>query len=1427
MYSCSEAFKTCFMGFGRQIELSATVDGVLYDAESIESISPTSEGGMLSAVMRTLEINLLHVSSVTKGASASVTIKVKNGTTWESLNLSGYKVYDQKYDDGADRLTITCYDSMLLSMVPYDLNLTYPKTVKQLLQAICSRLGYTLGTSTFPNSAKSLAADPFAGIGYTFRDALTEIAQATGRTIVLVGSSLRLVQITDTGFSITPNNLRSLTMGEHIGPINSIVLARTPQEDNVYLRDETSVTANGLHEYRIENNLLMDSDRSSFLPAILSELNGLEYDAIELNTYGLPWLDACDGIHVTDMDGNRHYVAVFNNSCSIGKGITGSLKTDPPSATKTDYKTAAKTDKAIRRTELIVDKQAGQIAGIVEDMRDLDETLSSRITQTADAITAEVTRATAAEGMLQSSISQQADQILMTVQKLENIGGRNLIINTMEPGEDPDVRPRLLKQSVGTRAVPSDAQCKVYASDFERHGFRFVLTTPGQLIIYFGDTFSNATMNGLEAGKTYTVSGKVYRKLLSNYSGSAEYVVRCILRTDDGGGNDWVTSASKDIATVTPGQDLTKDFTWTFTVPTGVTKTQIAVFCNDNTASDYAVGDFIALRYLKLETGELATGWTPAPEDHTEYADAKFQITADSIAAEVSRATAAEGTLSSRITQTAESITSEVTRATEAEGQLNSRITQQADQIELTIQKVENIGGRNLIVNTLDPRATPAMDRPRLLEQPVGTWAAPDDAQFKAYSIDKHGFRVVLATPGQPVIYFGAGFSSATMNGLVAGRTYTMSGRVYRKLMSNYSGSTSSVLRFRLRTDTGGASTWVVSGTKDLPVTPGSDIIRNFEWTFTVPSDATKTQLSVLCTDQTAADYAAGDFIALRELKLEEGEVATAWTPAPEDQVGATEIISRINMSPESITIEADRISLAGKTIDLTSDNIVINSTNFSVSESGEITATAGHIGRYEISATYLRAFGTSGDSSTCVGMGGNQAFWAGSSSSNSAPFRVSYAGELVSTAGNIGGWEITSSRIQKQITSGSSVQYRAVLYAPTSPTGSTAAFCIADETGSSTVYPLRLEYDGTLRATKAVITGSVTATSGEIGGFTIDSTSIRNGELSSTSAGAIGLSTDGFARTINGTSRTLRFAIGSKFGVTSSGVLYASDVNVTGSITATSGSIAGSLVTSGISADNITAGTLSASRIAANSISVSKLTGTITNSGWSIDLEAGTFTIGNISADNITTGTLSADRVGAGSFTITGGSVDITTSSQSTSKIKLSGNGYSTSMAAEGIKIVSNSGTIFVGDASSYGLLNVAGKFQITAGSGITNVVTSYGNLVNVGQSNSSSGTATVGGTSTNITSVTLTAGKWVVSATAYFPSNSTGYRRISLTTSSGYTTDGFPASAPACNGVGTYLTTSGVFVLTGTATVYLTGVQNSGTTLSVTGSITAVRVI
>ena len=126
------------------------------------------------------------------------------------------------------------------------------------------------------------------------------------------------------------------------------------------------------------------------------------------------------------------------------------------------------------------------------------------------------------------------------------------------------------------------------------------------------------------------------------------------------------------------------------------------------------------------------------------------------------------------------------------------------------------------------------------------------------------------------------------------------------------------------------------------------------------------------CTDTTAADYATGDYLEPRQLKLETGEVATAWSPAPEDMVGNDEIISKINVSPEAITINANRISLAGKTIDLTSDTIEITSDNFSVDSDGVVTATGANIsGSFTMTGGSMR-IATAGDDTNSIRLRGD-----------------------------------------------------------------------------------------------------------------------------------------------------------------------------------------------------------------------------------------------------------------------------------------------------------------------------------------------------------------------------------------------------------------------------------------------------------------------
>ena len=169
---------------------------------------------------------------------------------------------------------------------------------------------------------------------------------------------------------------------------------------------------------------------------------------------------------------------------------------------------------------------------------------------------------------------------------------------------------------------------------------------------------------------------------------------------------------------------------------------------------------------------------------------------------------------------------------------------------------------------------------------------------------------------------------------------------------------------------------------------------------------------------------------------------------------------------------------------------------------------------------------------------GGNTAFGIHRTvgSNTTLPFAVYYDGTIHAEKGTIAGWSIDSNMIFKSITIDGTI-YQPWLYAPANPsTGSYAFFVRKQASGASTwSYPFAVCYDGTLRATGAVIDGTLTAGAGSsIGPWTVDANAIYR--TSSTYGNASGLyfGTSGISLT-------------DKFKVSSAGVLTASSGTVGG----------------------------------------------------------------------------------------------------------------------------------------------------------------------------------------------------------------------------------------------------------------------------------------
>ena len=121
---------------------------------------------------------------------------------------------------------------------------------------------------------------------------------------------------------------------------------------------------------------------------------------------------------------------------------------------------------------------------------------------------------------------------------------------------------------------------------------------------------------------------------------------------------------------------------------------------------------------------------------------------------------------------------------------------------------------------------------------------------------------------------------------------------------------------------------------------------------------------------------------------------------------------------------------------------------------------------------------------------------------------------------------------------------------------------------------PFRVTKAGVLTATGAIITGTVTATAGAIGGWALGSTALTSGSGSTT----VGLDSGGTNPAIYAGHATPGSA---PFRVTGAGALTATNATITGNITATGGSFTGTVTASGVGKFTAGGATLDANGLA------------------------------------------------------------------------------------------------------------------------------------------------------------------------------------------------------------------------------------------------------
>lgn len=333
------------------------------------------------------------------------------------------------------------------------------------------------------------------------------------------------------------------------------------------------------------------------------------------------------------------------------------------------------------------------------------------------------------------------------------------------------------------------------------------------------------------------------------------------------------------------------------------------------------------------------------------------------------------------------------------------------------------------------------------------------------------------------------------------------------------------------------------------------------------------------------SDASAGGFIYLGSQMAVGGDggSAAAWMTVEGNKFAlrnpADPLVTVIEATAGAVTINADFINAGSLNIgDL--DANALTATNFSVTNAGVMTAGSGNNVAVisPTDATYR--------------------LWLGHSTGAAAPFSVTSTGAISATSGSVGGWTLSSNSFTGGDTTiasaGDITLGTGENVARISSTDPAYRLWLGGSTASTA--PFRVTSTGSLTATSANITGTIstsdiTATGGTIGGWSLASSRLYASATSGATtkfygvvadpvllgraffAGATNSSGDGsvFEVLNDGSVIANNISItggpdagnvisvnGGTFSVTSAGAMTATSATVSGSVTATSGSIGG-----------------------------------------------------------------------------------------------------------------------------------------------------------------------------------------------------------------------------------------------------------------------------
>ena len=345
--------------------------------ENINSVNFSYQGSLLKSVMKQLEID--SDVEIPENTILEYRIGLKAEDEYKYISYGNFVVKKVEKQENTKSYIMSCYDKMVYSMKNYeDMGITYPITIRNYINAICSHLGLTFknANSTFTNYNKQIPNELYLdsdgnSMYYTYRDVLDELAEVTASVICINedDDELEIRYINNTNEVLDNNYLKDTNVIKNTklyGPINQVVLSRSADSDQLPKSDETSILQNGLTEIKIiDNQILNGEDRQSYLNEIFNRLNGIQYSICDLSSFGILYFNLMDKFNFSWVDdlGNSNQIntLMLNNQIIQTQSVEENIICEEPLDKSNGYAEITKGERDDNRARIIINKMTGEI----------------------------------------------------------------------------------------------------------------------------------------------------------------------------------------------------------------------------------------------------------------------------------------------------------------------------------------------------------------------------------------------------------------------------------------------------------------------------------------------------------------------------------------------------------------------------------------------------------------------------------------------------------------------------------------------------------------------------------------------------------------------------------------------------------------------------------------------------------------------------------------------------------------------------------------------------------------------------------------------------------------------------------------------------------------------------------------------------------